>query len=90
MEREVKKTLNYLQLFKLCLQILLQERKEKWLQNKSYEFLYPAVRQSLKKKKIEGERKRMCAVEAIKDAFVPHSSPCHLRMHADIAWQGWG
>lgn len=42
------------------------------------------------KKKIERERKRMCAVEAIKDAFVPHSSPCHLRMHADIAWQGWG
>lgn len=31
--------LNYHQLFKLCLQILLQERKEKWLQNKSYEFL---------------------------------------------------
>lgn len=59
MGRDVKKTLNYLQLFKLFLQILLQARKEKWLQNKSYEFLYPAVRQSLKKKR-EREQTQAC------------------------------
>lgn len=34
---------------------------------------------------LKSESARICAVEAIKATLVPHSSPCHLRAHADAA-----
>lgn len=77
MGRKVKKTLDCLQLFKCFLQILLQKRKGNGCRTNHTSSYF---QWSYKR-----ERKRLCALEAIKDTFVPHSSLRYPGVCADTA-----